>query len=208
MHRKQFVHTSRTTTFFTVYCIKCNLIARHKELYSWPRQSLCHIWGLIHHEANFSYRLLCGSFITVKPSISWKTTDIESQCSSPTANKQNGLCVWGEQGCQFDRMALCGSTTACCVCVSLRQTAGMCQSGDEWSRGSRALWTSCTVGLTCTTGLTCLWANWNSCVRFVSRRRGCLALTRRTDAVAQQKANVSSGIQRVVLNGSLWKPAG
>lgn len=31
-------------------------------------------------------------------------------------------------------MALCGSTTTCCVCVSLGQTAGMCQPGDEWSR--------------------------------------------------------------------------
>lgn len=92
--------------------------------------------------------------------------------------------------------------------VSLRQTAGMCQPGDEWSRCCRALWTSCTVGLTCTAGLTCLWANSNSCVRFVSHCQGCLALTRRTDAAAQQKANVSSGIQHVVLNGSLWKTAG
>lgn len=71
-------------------------------------------------------------------------------------------------------MALCGSTTACCVCVSLRQTAGMCQPGDEWSRGRRGLWTSCTVGLTCTAGLTSLWANSNSYMRFMSHRHGLL----------------------------------
>lgn len=81
-------------------------------------------------------------------------------------------------------MALCGSTTACCVCVSLRQTAGMCQRGDEWSRGRRGLWTSCTVGLTCTAGLAYLRANLNSYMRFMSRRQGCLALTRRKDAAA------------------------
>lgn len=31
------------------------------------------------------------------------------------ANRQNGLCVGAERYCQFDRMALCGSTTARCV---------------------------------------------------------------------------------------------
>lgn len=56
------------------------------------------------------------SFIIITASISWKTSDTESQCCSPLANKQNGLSVWSEQGCQFDCMALCGSTTVCCVC--------------------------------------------------------------------------------------------
>ncbi|CAK6973059.1 Hypothetical predicted protein [Scomber scombrus] len=36
-----------------------------------------------------------------------------------------------------------------------------------------------------------------------SHRRGCSALMRRMDAAALQKAYVSSGIQCVVLNGSL-----
>lgn len=121
----------------------------------------------------------CPSFIIVKPSICWKTTDIESQRASPPANKQNGLCVQGEQHCQFDRMALRGSTTARCVCASLRQTAGMCQAGDEWSRGCRGLWTSCVAGLTCTTGLTCLGANSDSYTSFVSCRQDYLALTRK-----------------------------
>lgn len=33
------------------------------------------------------------------------------------ANRQNGLCVGAERYCQFDRMALCRSTTARCVCA-------------------------------------------------------------------------------------------
>lgn len=136
------------------------------------------------------------SFIIVKPSIYWKTTDIESRRASPPANKQNGLCVQGEQHCQFDRMALCGSTTACCVYASLRQTAGMCQPIDEWRWGYRSLWTSCITGLTCTTGLTCLRANSNSYKTFVSCRQFYLALMKKK--AARELRNTDS---------FLWHPA-
>lgn len=82
-------------------------------------------------------------------------------------------------------MALCGSTTACCVYASLRQTAGMCQPRDEWSPGYRRLWTSCVAGLTCTAGLTCLRAK---LLHDALVTRGWPALTRkragRSDAVS------------------------
>lgn len=105
-------------------------------------------------------------------------------------------------------MALCGSTTACCVYASLGQTAGMCQAVDEWRRGCRGLWTRCITGLTCTTGLTCLRANSNSCKTFMSCRQGYLALMRKKAARELLSTDVSSGIQHAALNGSVWGAAG
>lgn len=132
---------------------------------------------------------------------------MESQHASPPANKQNGVCVQGEQHCQSDRMALRGSTTARCVYASLGQTAGMCQPRDEWSRGCRGLWTSCIAGLTCTTGLTCLRANSKTPTRgFPSCRRGCTAFTRKKSAT--EEAGGSSGVQRAELDGSVRGAAG
>lgn len=105
-------------------------------------------------------------------------------------------------------MALCGSTTACCVYASLRQTAGMCQPVDEWRRGCRGLWTHCIAGLTCTTGLTCLRANSNSYKTFMSCRQGYLALMRKKAARELPNTDVSSGVQHAALNGSVWGAAG
>lgn len=113
-----------------VSCLKVMFKNRHKEDLKIMKREKTGAYHLLMVQTNCSVQLsksliwiyLCAAVFSL-----WNVCckfhnyysiylTTESQCCSPLANKQNGLSVWSEQGCQFDHMALCGSTTACCVC--------------------------------------------------------------------------------------------